>query len=202
VTDFKNISSGKIEGLKHKYSRKIILLFNKISSKYVYANKNARKPNSNSIKYNMVILGHKLGYKVYANGLTEEQRIEQFDNYKFVNREFLFDIHWYKEKSKEFYMPTKISLVAESELGDRRKGDQSKLKNPAVMFDFQKLLVANAELRLLIFKAKSRSELDALEMYFDKSISAYKLLERGSIFLFACFLHETKELLYCEKYKK
>ena len=201
MTDFKNIINGNTSGLRHKYSKKIVLLFDEISNTYVYAKRNARKPNSNAIKYNMVKLGHELGYRVYANGLTEEQKKEQFDKYKFVNREFLFDIHWYKDKKKEYYMPEIISLVAESELGDRRKGDQSKLKNPAVMFDFQKLLVANAELRLLIFKAKSRIELEALEKYFEKSIAAYKLLQKGSIFLFTCFLHDTKELVYCEKYK-
>lgn len=201
MKDFKKIINGKTLGLKHKYSKKIILLFDEISNVYVYAKRNARKPNSNAIKYNMVKLGHKLGYRVYANGLTEEQKKEQFDNHKFINREFLFDIHWYKDKKNEFYMPEKISLVAESELGDRRKGDVSKLKNPAVMFDFQKLLVANAELRLLIFKAKNVEELDALESYFEKSIATYKLLEKGSVFLFACFMHDTKEFLYCEKYK-
>jgi hypothetical protein len=178
-----------------------MLLFVEISKTYVYAKRGARKPNSNAIKYNMVKLGHQLGYRVYANGLTETQKQEQFDNYKFINREFLFDIHWYKDKKDEYYMPERISLVAESELGDRRKGDQSKLKNPAVMFDFQKLLVANAELRLLIFKVKDRTELYALEQYFERSIAAYKLLEKDSIFLFACFQHDTKELLYCEKYK-
>lgn len=201
MTDFRRTSAGRATGLQHKYSNKIIRLLYEISTGYIYAKSNARKPNSNAIKYNMVKLGHKLGYRVYANGLNDEQKKEQLDLHKFVNREFLFDIHWYKDKKNEFYMPETISLVAESELGDRRKGDMSKLKNPAVMFDFQKLLVANAELRLLIFKVKNITELDALETYFEKSIAAYKLLEKGSIFLFACFVHETRELLYCEKFK-
>jgi hypothetical protein len=201
MSDFRKLNNGKALGLKHKYSKKIIVLLDQISKTYVYAKHDARKPNSNAIKYNIVKLGHQLGYKVYANGLTEEQKQEQFNNYKFLNREFLFDIHWYKDKKGEFYMPEKISLVAESELGDRRKGDQSKLKNPAVMFDFQKLLMANAELRLLIFKVKNRSELQALEHYFEKSIGAYKQLEKDAIFLFACFQHDTREFLYCEKNK-
>lgn len=201
MTNFRKIINAKPVGLRHKYSKKIVLLFDEISNTYIYAKRNARKPNSNAIKYNMVKLGHELGYKVYANGLTEAQKKEQFENYKFINREFLFDIHWYKDEKNKYYMPKKISLVAESELGDRRKGDQSKLKNPAVMFDFQKLLVANAELRLLIFKAKNQIELDELEEYFEKAITTYKLLEKGSIFLFVCFMHDTKEFLYCEKYK-
>jgi len=48
----------------------------------------------------MVLLGHSLGYRVYANGLTDEQQKEQFEDYGFINREFLFDIHWYKDKKK------------------------------------------------------------------------------------------------------
>lgn len=149
----------------------------------------------------MIQLGHTLGYKVYANGLNEDQKKEILESSRFVNREYLFDIFWYKEVENEFHITETVTLVGESELGDRRKGDFSKLKNPAVKFDFQKLLVANAELRLLIFKVKNESELNDLNKYFDKAIVAYKLLQKGSILLFACFNHEKKELLYCEKVK-
>ena len=99
---------------------------------------------------------------------------------------------WYKDKKDEDSIIEKISLVAESELSP---------KFSSVKIDFQKLLVANAELRLLIFTAKSQKQLERLKSHFDKAISNYQLLEKGSAFLFACFLHDKKELLYCEKYK-
>lgn len=202
MTAFRQVTEGKTIDLKHKYSDKIVLLFDKLSNEYFKTIKESRKPRTNLIKYNLVKLGHILGYRVYANGLTKEQLEEQKEKYDFINREFLFDIHWYTDKSNEHYMPETLSLVAESEIGDRRKGDKSKIKNPAVMFDFQKLLVTNAEIRLLIFKTKNLKELNALDSYFEKSIETYKHLEKKSAFLFLCFEHQTKSLYYTEKFKK
>lgn len=201
MSDFKPVENFQNQKLKHKYSKKILEALTNISKNYIYQKKDARKPNSNQIKYNFIKLGHELGYKVYANGLDEYQKAEFFESNKFVNREFLFDIHWYKDIEQEFYIPETVSLVVESELGDRRKGDVSKLRNPAVMFDFQKLLMANAELRLLIFKVKNTSELIVLNEYFEKAISSFKLLPKKSIFLFGCFNHENNRLYFCEKIK-
>lgn len=201
MASFKPITEFKIKDVKNAYSRPILALFSSLYPEYIYAVKKARKPNSNLIKYNLVKLGHDLGFRVYANGLTPEQLEEQKLKYHFVNREFLFDIHWYRDKADYYYTPESISLVGESELGDRRKGDQSKRKNPAVMFDFQKLLVANAELRLLIFKVRNKEELEALDDYFIKAIRAYQLLRKGSPFLFVCFMHSSKMLYFSEKRK-
>lgn len=204
MSHFRTISNKKIIPfiVCNEYSEHIVLKLYEISQKdYTYKTRNVRKLNSNAIKYGMVTLGHELGFRVYANGLTNEQKQEQFDKHKFLNKEFLYDIHWYKDKADEHYMPETVSLVAESELGDRRKGDKSMSKNPAIKFDFQKLLIANAKLRLLIFKVKNQRELDELDAYFEKSIATYELLNKGSMFLFICFLHDTKEFLFCEKSK-
>lgn len=201
MSGFRVVDNSSITGLKYKDSEKIIEALTEVSKNYIYQKREARKPNSNQIKCSLIRLGHTLGYKVYANGLNGEQKKYFFENNGFINREYLFDIFWYKEVKDEHYITETVSLVGESELGDRRKGDLSKSKNAAVKFDFQKLLVANAELRLLIFKVKNESELNDLNEYFDKAIVAYKLLQKGSILLFACFNHEKKELLYCEKVK-
>ncbi len=177
-------------------------MFAKLSHEYfelIKNQKNFRKQHTNSIKLNMVILGHKLGYRVYTNGLTQDQ-ISKIGN-GFVNKEWLYDIHWYKDKKGEYYMPEILSLAAESELGHWKKGDSSKMKNPAVKFDFQKLLITNAELRLLVFKTRSKLELEELNLYFEKAIKAYPHLTKKSLFLFVCFEHETKNLFYCEKHK-
>lgn len=199
---FRTIVNGKVDNLKHKYSETLVRLFQEMSGEYIYQKREARKPNTNSIKYNLVKLGHKLGYRVYANGLTPEQVKEQFDEYGFVCREFLYDVHWYVDKVGEFYTPEHVSLVVESELGDRRKGDKSKSPNPAVKFDFQKLLLANAELRLMVFKTRSLQHLNQLNTYFDEAIKAYDLLRKNDAFLFICFVHDSKEMYYAEKFKK
>ena len=72
-------------------------------------------------------------------------------------------------------MPTEIKLVVESELGDYRENDKSGVKSPAVRFDFQKLLVTNAEIRALIFKSRNDKELSELNGYFEEAIKAYTL---------------------------
>jgi hypothetical protein len=113
---FRQLSNNKTTDLKHKYSNKIVLLFDKLSNEYFKTIKESRKPRTNLIKYNLVKLGHKLGYRVYANGLTKEQLAEQREKYGFVNREFLFDVHWYKDKKKEHYMPETLSLVSSFQL--------------------------------------------------------------------------------------
>lgn len=202
MTKFRKLIKGEPSGLIHNHSETIVRLFQKIASEYIYQKKDARKPNTNLIKYNLVKLGHELKYRVYANGLTPEQSQEQFEKYGFVGREFLYDVHWYIDKDGEFYTPENVSLVVESELGDRRKGDTSKSPNPAVKFDFQKLLLANAELRLMIFKVKNLKQLQQLNTYFDNAINAYKLLKKRDTFLFVCFMHDTKEMYFTEKHKK
>lgn len=199
---FRKLIDNNPTHLKHKHSKKLVQLFQKISSGYIYEKKNARKPNTNSIKYNLVKLGHRLKYSVYANGLTEEQRQEQSKKHNFICKEFLYDVHWYTDKKGSFYTPENVALVVESELGDRRKGDKSKMPNPAIKFDFQKLLLSNAELRLMIFKTKNLLHLEELDAYFEQAITAYTLLKKKSAFLFICFVHDTKELYYTEKYKK
>jgi|WetSurMetagenome_2_1015567.scaffolds.fasta_scaffold08736_4 hypothetical protein len=186
---------------KHQFSETILLSLHKVSKNFIYKKKHTRKTNSSAIKYQLVNLGHQLGFRVYANGLKDDELEEQRSKYGFINREFLYDIHWYKDVENEFYMPEKIVMVAESELGDRRKGDKSKKRNPAVKFDFQKLLAANSELRLMIFKVIKQNELQELNLYFDQAIDNCKNLTKNSIFLFACFIFESKTLHFTEKIK-
>ena len=202
MENFTVFKVGKKLSLKNELSKTIVNLFAELSASYIFEKRNARRPNSNAIKYSLVNLGHELGYRVYANGLSEEQRKEQWEKYKFVCREFLYDVHWYIDKAGKFYTPENVVLVAESELGAARKGDTSKLRNPAIKFDFQKLLIANADLRLMIFKVNKIDHLSELNQYFEEAIKDYRALKKGSCFLFLCFVHDSKSLYYCEKYKR
>lgn len=202
MEDFVRFTIGKRPSLKKELSNKIVTLFAEISASYIFEKRNARRPNSNTIKYSLVNLGHELGYRVYANGLSEQQRQEQWEKYKFVCREFLCDVHWYVDKAGKFYILENVILVAESELGAARKGDISKLRNPAIKFDFQKLLIANADLRLMIFKVHKIEHLSELNRYFEEAIREYRTLRKKSCFLFICFVHDSKSLFYCEKYKQ
>lgn len=88
-------------------------------------------------------------------------------------------------------------------MGDYREEDVSELFSPAVRFDFQKLLVTNVEIRVLIFKSRKRIEdIKQLNNYFEKAIETYSILKRGSKFLFLCFDHHDKSFKYCLKRKR
>ncbi len=135
------------------------------------------------VKRELIKLGHKSGFKVYANGLTNEDLIEIDE--EFVNREWLYDIHWFTN-GKEPYSVESLPLVVECEWNPRRKGD-GKIPYSGVKYDFQKLVVANAELRLMIFIIKKDNELAVLGKYFDDVIQNYKHLNQGAKFLFIAY---------------
>lgn len=74
----------------------------------------------------------------------------------------------------------------ECEWNPRRKGD-SKVPYSGIKYDFQKLIVSNAGLRLMIFKIKKLSNLDELGRYFQNNITNYTQLPLKSAFLFIAF---------------
>lgn len=157
------------------------------------------------IKYQLVDLGLDKGYWVYANRLNACQG--EFDEKQkgkanvFKNREWLYDIHWYKDSLSKHYTTVEYVLVVECEWLTNRVDDTSGKSFSAVKYDFQKLLVSNANLKLLIFKAKNITEKDFIELdkYFQDAIDSYPNLEEGAKFLFICFAGQT--FFYCEKFR-
>lgn len=183
---------------------------------------------TNQIKFILVKLGYQNGYCVYTclkKSKSNKHKIEidnkrekllnEIDNvvseakikydlgdHKFRNTEWLYDIHWYNDDAD--YCPKYLILIAESELGKHRIEDTSKHPYPAVRFDFQKLLVANAQLRLLIFRISDLDYLynahNGLAKYFEHATKVYQCLEKGSRFLFICFCKN--EVLFKEFTKR
>lgn len=66
---------------------------------------------------------------------------------------------------------------------------------------FKKLLLANAELRLMIFKVKKTAHLEELHTYFTGNIKGYKHLLTGSKFLFIAFPEDQCTFFYCAIHK-
>jgi len=95
------------------------------------------------------------------------------------------------------YLPTRLPLVAEIEWRPKRDED-SIVPYSGYKFDFQKLLVANADLRLMIFKINNKDEIKGLDDYFYKAIKSYTNLADNSQFLFIAFDEETKGLYHAE----
>ena len=91
-----------------------------------------------------------------------KKKYDYFGAHTFKNTEWLYDIHWYNDKRNTKYQPEHLYLVAECEFQSiRKEHKESEGKQySGIKYDFQKLLVTNAYLRLLIFKLSSTNELN------------------------------------------
>ncbi len=173
-------------------SKKIVELFGKHNDKF-HANK-GKKPRTRFIKIILINLGHELGFKVYANGLIEKD-LREIDR-PFVNREWLLDLHWYSE-GLEPYSVESLPLAVECEWYPKRNAD-SKVPYSGIKYDFQKLVVINAELRLMIFNVNHIDDLLELSNYFENVISNYKYLDKYAQFLFVAFDNKAKSFHFKE----
>lgn len=142
------------------------------------------------IKSELVKLGHDLNYKVYANGLSDVNIGNGF-----VNKEWLFDLIWYKEKKNTDYILTELLLAMECEWEGIRNDDLKKIKFGAVKYDFQKLVVSNSKLKLLVFKANC-TDLDKLTEYFINAIRSFENIQTESTFIFISFDNYRKKIFY------
>jgi hypothetical protein len=99
--------------------------------------------------------------------------IEDDDNCD-VESEWMFDLVWYKN-NKNGYLE-KTVLVLESELSDR--------SSKGLLYDFKKLLLSNAELRVMICfgygNNNSPQNVNEIITLFEESVKAYKNIEIGS----------------------
>jgi hypothetical protein len=138
-------------------------------------------------------------YKVYANGLSP--RLRTCDGGKFVKTEWLYDLHWYTEVKGCDYQPTGLPLVVECEWEPNRRKAKKKVPYSGIKFDFQKLLVANASLRLMIFIKRKHDKICELDEYFNKAIESFRNLEANSKFLFIAFDEEKEGFYYAQKVK-
>lgn len=131
-----------------------------------------RKETTTCIKSVLAILGSKLGYKVYTNGLP----CCICNNYNFVNREWMYDLIWYMDSTECKYCIAELNLAVESELSGRRNKKERKLDDDdsigEVKYDFQKLLVGTSVNNIMIFSASSDNWESYID-YFQTAINAY-----------------------------
>lgn len=144
-------------------------------------------------------VGDTLECKVYSHSLSEGFR--QNSNNKFVNREWLYDLVWYKDDLDKFYIMKNTLLVVESEWAYKRPKDKIDDKYGAIKYDFQKLLLSNAKLKLMIFRVSGKTKQDIeqklieLYNYFNNAIDKYEQMESGE-FLFIAFCDKEKSFYY------
>lgn len=121
--------------------------------------------NTKRVKTLLANLGQGLGYKCWANQMAEyENRLSLDDQANFRNHEWLYDLIWYKEDGH--YMISELAMAMECEWWHNRKSavvdsglsmegsnlQYNKLYYEGEKFDFQKLVVSNAKLSVMIFK--------------------------------------------------
>jgi hypothetical protein len=142
-------------------------------------------------------LGKEMGFSSMANRISLGKQQPQGE---FKKAEWLYDLHWYEEILPSRYEQTSMILTVECEWGYKRKDDENDDDYSAVKWDFQKLLVTNADLRLLIFKKrigrgdeKTEQTNEALDKYFTRTIQGYRNLADGSKFLFIAFCDKAKD---------
>ncbi|WP_424040231.1 hypothetical protein [Prevotella nigrescens] len=140
----------------------------------------------------MTNLGDRKGYKVYSHSLSEE--LDNNDVTKFVNREWLFDLCWYKEDETFKYSLKSLDLAVESEWTNKRKEDK---EDPygGIKYDFQKLLVANMGLCLMVFKVTKKGR-EKLSEYFEKVYNTYEGNKTEILFIAFSTERKRKDTFY------
>jgi hypothetical protein len=133
---------------------------------------------TNRIKEKIGDLGVKLGHNVAIGGF-----INKFE------REWLYDVVWYNEDSEKRL--TRIPLIVESEWDRNYLG---------IKYDFEKLLVGNAEKRLMICQART-NEIPEL---FEKLKRAINTFEEnyGDRFLIAILDSQTESEFHYKTFVK
>lgn len=118
---------------------------------------------TNEIMRCMAMLGRSEGHKVAVSG--------QWDH-----TEWLYDMVWYnKEGTGEDERLVSVPLVMECELNPQ----YGKIED-----DFEKLLLANADLKVLICRDNPRYHQEMLD-YYQSSINGYKQGRTGDTYLIA-----------------
>jgi hypothetical protein len=119
------------------------------------------------IKKGLVSLGEKHGYHAYASQCENPDRPE-----------WLYDVTWIQVgQGKQQLLVADSPLVAEIEWSSK-EGD--------IMDDFQKLLLARADTRLMVFEAKNpKIGMERTEKLIEQ-IRAYSHTQAGDYYVLAC----------------
>lgn len=144
--------------------------------------KNRRKEDTLAVKHALIGVAKKFNISVWTQ-LNENEIIE--DKTHLSNHEWLYDLIWYCYNDSEHYALTELLLAMESEWGGRRYSSNNDNSDPygEVKYDFQKLLVCNAPIKLMIFKEHGKEETEKLLYFFQKRISESPLCSKEDTFL-------------------
>lgn len=127
-----------------------------------------------TVKSALVEVGLSADFKVCTSGFQD-----------IADREWLYDLVWYDNNSDGLLKS--VRLVAESEWATTLKG---------VKYDFEKLLVANSELKVMVCQTGQESFETLLE-YFSRAIAAYGKAGAECVYLIFVFLNSKHRFECC-----
>ena len=147
-----------------------------------------RHDDTKQIKESLALLGDEDGFCVSCNGLS----LDYSKKYKFVNREWLYDVTWYREINH--YTIRSLDLAAEIEWGGVRYLKNKKPDNNdpygEVKYDFQKLVTSRANIKLMVFIENHRESFkDLVNDYFQKQFDSFPDKHEDCFYLF-CYYRE------------
>jgi hypothetical protein len=110
-------------------------------------------------------LGQSLGHAVCSS-----RKDVGFDN------GWLYDLIWYKNGEDDDFLHS-VSLILECEWNTSYK---------LIKYDFEKLLVCRADLKIMIFQSRQKHLANRFELL-ERGIAAYSHLEVNEVYLLICF---------------
>ena len=138
-------------------------------------------------------IGNDYNYSVWTKGGDVDCKIINAHIFTSAH-EWLYDLIWYKYKEGKHYALTEIILAMESEWGGKRKGaDDENDPYGEVKYDFQKLLVCNSPLKLMVFKTHGNNkDTNKLLEYFQERINESVNTRPNVIFIIAYYYYDRK----------
>ncbi len=141
---------------------------------------------TNAVKTKLYQAGHNLGYRV-ATSLDRKRVAEGCaDGPDFG--EWLFDLVWMVWNGEPQRQLNRICLVVESEWGNQDD----------IMDDFEKLLVARSCVRLMIFQASNRAEVEEVFNLLQGEAEGFEQRQAGDYYLLAGYNLRNSTFRWCE----
>lgn len=145
-------------------------------------------------------VAYEYGISSWALGLNKFEDAGR-DDAHISGHEWLYDMVCYRYDN-EHYAINETVLVMESEWKGKRcasKGHDGNDPYGEVKYDFQKLLLANADVKLMVFRyhKEKYGAGDSIKQYFQRRIDSYRQGRVSDLYLFACYSGVGKGKLKC-----
>lgn len=147
-----------------------------------------RTPDTRSLNSAIAKMATSYGLHVWTKNPGDDKNQDN-DHTHISGHEWLYDLFCYRFEDENYALSDTI-LIMESEWGGTRKESKYKDGNDPygeVKFDFQKLLVSNAEIKLMVYGHHGGKEYadEDLDHYFQSRIDAYRQGAQTDFFIFA-----------------